>query len=55
MRNSSPDNAKIASGGADRSVILWDVGSGEILRRYTAHWEVNGFLSMKGLKMLTEC
>lgn len=35
------DNAKIASCGADRAVILWDVGTGEILRRYTAHWEVN--------------
>lgn len=36
----SADNAKIASGSNDRSVLLWDVTSGEILRRYTAHWEV---------------
>jgi mitogen-activated protein kinase organizer 1 len=38
---SSSDNGKIASGGVDRSVLLWDVSSGEVLRRYTAHWEVN--------------
>lgn len=37
---SASDNAKIASCGVDRAVILWDVGTGEILRRYTAHWEV---------------
>jgi mitogen-activated protein kinase organizer 1 len=36
---SSPDNGKIASGGADRQVLVWDVTSGEIVRRYTAHWE----------------
>lgn len=38
--NSSFDNGKIASGGVDRTVLLWDVSSGEITRRYTAHWEV---------------
>ncbi|CEP07734.1 hypothetical protein [Parasitella parasitica] len=37
--NRSSDNGKIASGGVDRTVLLWDVGSGEIIRRYTAHWE----------------
>lgn len=36
----SSDNSRIASGGVDRSVLLFDVGSGEIVRRYTAHWEV---------------
>ncbi|RCH82329.1 hypothetical protein CU098_000683, partial [Rhizopus stolonifer] len=39
MEEIASDNAKIASGGVDRSVLLWDVGTGEIMRRYTAHWE----------------
>lgn len=46
------DNAKIASCGADRAVILWDVGTGEILRRYTAHWEVNDINYIDWIRMI---
>jgi mitogen-activated protein kinase organizer 1 len=35
----STDNAKLASCGADKAVILWDVGTGSILRKFTSHWE----------------
>ena len=47
----SPDNGRLASCGADRAVILWDVGTGEILRRYTAHWEVNKFKKENGTRI----
>lgn len=28
---------KVLSGGADNTIILWDIASGEILRRYQGH------------------
>lgn len=34
----APDNARFASGGADRAVLLWDVGTGHVLRRFSAHY-----------------
>lgn len=33
----SKDKSKFASGGDDRSVYLWDVGSSRVLRRFQAH------------------
>lgn len=34
---SSYDNTRIASCGGDRSVFLWDVSSGDIIRRFSGH------------------
>lgn len=31
------DNATFVSGGEDRNVIQWDVGTGSVLRRFSAH------------------
>ncbi|PKI84065.1 hypothetical protein MVES1_002220 [Malassezia vespertilionis] len=31
------DNMRFASGGPDRAVLLWDVASGQVLRRFSAH------------------
>ncbi|WFD31358.1 hypothetical protein MSPP1_002393 [Malassezia sp. CBS 17886] len=33
----APDNARFASGGPDRAVLVWDVASGQTLRRLNAH------------------
>jgi mitogen-activated protein kinase organizer 1 len=33
----SPDNARFGSCGGDKSVYLWDVTSGTVLRRLSAH------------------
>lgn len=35
--HSSGDNSQICSGGMDKSVILWDVASGKVLRKYRGH------------------
>ncbi|WFD36042.1 hypothetical protein MCUN1_002913 [Malassezia cuniculi] len=32
------DNSKFASGGPDRNVFVWDVASGNVLRRFNAHY-----------------
>lgn len=37
---SAPDNSKIASCGVDRSTLLFDVSSGDIIQRFTGHVEV---------------
>ncbi|KRX99699.1 WD repeat domain-containing protein 83 [Trichinella pseudospiralis] len=34
---SSHDNAHIASSGSDKQVLLWDVGSGRIVRKFRGH------------------
>ncbi|KRY16595.1 WD repeat domain-containing protein 83 [Trichinella patagoniensis] len=34
---SSHDNAQIASSGSDKQVLLWDVGSGRIVRKFRGH------------------
>lgn len=34
---SSHDNSTIASGGADRTVALWDVSTGRIIRKWREH------------------
>lgn len=34
----APDSAKFVSGGSDRAALLWDVGSGNVLRRFSAHY-----------------
>lgn len=31
------DNSQLCSGGMDKTVMLWDVASGKILRRYRGH------------------
>ncbi|CAI5506127.1 unnamed protein product [Closterium sp. Naga37s-1] len=31
------DNARLASGGAERGVLLWDVAAGRVLRRFKGH------------------
>ncbi|KRY28991.1 WD repeat domain-containing protein 83 [Trichinella spiralis] len=36
---SSHDNAQIASSGSDKQVLLWDVGSGRIVRKFRGHAE----------------
>lgn len=33
----SPDNSRFASGGGDKNVLLWDVATSTILRRFSAH------------------
>lgn len=33
----SSDNSQLASGGADNLVVLWDVASGQALRRWRKH------------------
>jgi len=33
----APDSTRFASGGPDRSVLTWDVASGQVLRRFNAH------------------
>ncbi|KAL9940911.1 hypothetical protein V8E36_000399 [Tilletia maclaganii] len=33
----APDNATFASGGEDKSVLVWDVATANILRRFNAH------------------
>ncbi|CAO1629898.1 unnamed protein product [Parajaminaea phylloscopi] len=33
----TPDNAQFASGGGDKAVLVWDVGTSAILRRFSAH------------------
>lgn len=50
----SSDNGKIASGGVDRSVMLFDVASGEVMRKYTAHWEVLTVVKHANLSILTD-
>lgn len=35
------DNSRIASGGADRAVILTDVGTGQHIRTYRGHLSVS--------------
>lgn len=32
------DNSRFASGGPDRNVFVWDVASGNVLRRFNAHY-----------------
>eukprot|EP00301_Raphidiophrys_heterophryoidea_P027515 c9692_g1_i2.p1 GENE.c9692_g1_i2~~c9692_g1_i2.p1 ORF type:complete len:177 (-),score=26.91 c9692_g1_i2:564-1094(-) len=34
---STPDNSCLVSGGRDKTVIYWDVGTGRIIRRYRGH------------------
>ncbi len=36
----SPDGGQIASGGADRTVKLWDVSSGELTRTLEGHGDI---------------
>lgn len=31
------DNSQICSGGADKSVALWDVTTGQVVRKYRGH------------------
>lgn len=33
----APDNTRFASGGPDRAALVWDVSSGQVLRRFNAH------------------
>lgn len=33
----APDNTRFASGGPDRAALVWDVASGQVLRRFNAH------------------
>ena len=33
----APDNSQFASGGADKNVLIWDVATSSILRRFSAH------------------
>lgn len=33
----APDNTRFASGGPDRAALVWDVASGQVLRRLNAH------------------
>lgn len=33
----SPDNARFASSGGDRSVFLWEVATGNTIRRISGH------------------
>ncbi|WFD42522.1 hypothetical protein MPSI1_001167 [Malassezia psittaci] len=33
----APDNSRFASGGPDRSALVWDVASGQVLRRLNVH------------------
>lgn len=35
--NCTKDNARFASSGGDRNCFIWDVGSGEVLRRLGGH------------------
>jgi WD40 repeat protein len=34
---SSPDSARFASCGGDKNVFLWDVGTAQIIRRFSGH------------------
>jgi mitogen-activated protein kinase organizer 1 len=36
-RNRSHDNSKFGSCGGDRSVFLWDVTTGQTIRRFAGH------------------
>lgn len=36
-RHSSHDNTRFASCGGDRTVFLWDVATGDSLRKFTGH------------------
>jgi WD40 repeat protein len=38
----SPDGARIASGGADKSIKLWDAASGRLLRTFDGHSDTVG-------------
>lgn len=33
----SPDNAKFASSGGDRTAFVWDVAAGTTIRRFSGH------------------
>jgi len=35
--SSAHDNAKFGSSGGDRSVFLWDVATGQTIRRFSGH------------------
>ncbi len=35
--NSAHDNAKLVSGGGDKSVLYWDVATGQTIRRIPGH------------------
>lgn len=35
----SPDGKKLVSGSTDRSIYLWDVESGELIRKLVGHWD----------------
>lgn len=39
---SSHDNSRLASGGADKTVLLTDVGTGQPIRKFRGHISVSG-------------
>lgn len=34
---SSFDNSNLCSGGGDKAVVLWDVASGQVVRKFRGH------------------
>lgn len=35
--SSSFDNSSLCSGGGDKAVVLWDVASGQVVRKFRGH------------------
>lgn len=37
LPSSSFDNSNLCSGGGDKAVVLWDVASGQVVRKFRGH------------------
>lgn len=46
LLSSSFDNSSLCSGGGDKAVVLWDVASGQVVRKFRGHAGVSA--SKKG-------
>ena len=52
--DASGDNSKVTSCSADRTVVLWDVGTGQVLRKYRGHISVSKKINVKKINLFVK-